>query len=382
MFLAGRGIPAAVATGMTMAQIGELSFVAASIGVASHVLPQAWYAVAVAVSAVTTALTPALVRRGPTVAAWLEPRLPRRLATFGALYGSWIDGLRGGKRERAPVFRRRFRLLVVDTLLLVLVVVGAGLLTEPATARLERWLLIDEKMARIAVLGLTITLALPLVLGMGRLSRSLAVALAERALPPRAGVDLGAAPRRMLVVALQVPILIVSTLPVLAATGAISPRLALGLLVALVIYEAWRVWRSAGDLDEHVRAGAQAIVEVLAAQGHRAATQPPIDLATPQPHAPAPDLAEIDQILPGLGTPTAVRVATTSPLAGKSLGGANLRGLTGATVLAIQRGTHSIAVPSASDMIEVGDVLALAGSADAIGAATVLLQPPGPPLTS
>jgi CPA2 family monovalent cation:H+ antiporter-2 len=42
VFLAGRGVPAAVATGMTMAQIGELSFVAASIGVASKVLPPAW----------------------------------------------------------------------------------------------------------------------------------------------------------------------------------------------------------------------------------------------------------------------------------------------------------------------------------------------------
>ncbi|KAB2882201.1 MAG: potassium transporter, partial [Kofleriaceae bacterium] len=78
---------------------------------------------------------------------------------------------------------------------------------------------------------------------------------------------------------------------------------------------------------------------------------------------------------PGLGTPTAVRVATTSALAGKTLGAANLRGLTGATALAIQRGEHSIAVPSAGDTIEANDVLALAGSSDAICAATALLAP-------
>lgn len=372
MFLAGRGIPAAIATGMTMAQIGELSFVAASIGVESKVLSQGWYAVAVAVSAITTALTPALVRGGPTVASWIEPRLPRRLATFAALYGAWIEGL-GARRERAPVVRRRIRLLIVDSVLLTILVVASGLLLDQATDRLANALHLDTRVARWLVIGGAATIALPLVLGLGRLTRSLAVALAERALPSRAGLDLGAAPRRMLIVVLQVPILLLAGLPILAATGALAPEVSAGLIAALVAYESWRVWRSAGDLDEHVRAGAQAIVEVLAAQGasqgHRPETVPP-------------DLAEIEQVLPGLGTPTAVRVAPTSPLAGRSLGAANLRGLTGATVLAIQRGDRSIAVPSASDMIEINDVLALAGSSDAISAATSLLQPPGPPLTS
>jgi monovalent cation:H+ antiporter-2, CPA2 family len=383
VFLVGRGIPAAIATGMTMAQIGELSFVAASIGVASKVLPEAWYAVAVAVSAITTALTPTLARGGPTVAAWIEPRLPRRLAMFAALYASWIEGLRVRGRERAPVIRRRIRFLILDAVLLTGVVIAAGLFARRAEQWLGERLQLDEQVARNLVIAGAIVLALPLLLGLTRLSRSLAAALAERALPSREGLDLGAAPRRMLTVALQVPILLVAGLPVLAVTGAIAPPVTAGLLAALVIYEAWRLWRSAGDLDEHVRAGAQAIVEVLAAQGHRAATEPPPgvhDLDTPQP-AP-PSLREIEQVLPGLGTPTAVRVGITSPLAGKSLGTANLRGLTGATVLAIQRGTHSIAVPSAADTIEIGDVLALAGSSDAIGAATALLQPPGPPVTS
>lgn len=47
-------------------------------------------------------------------------------------------------------------------------------------------------------------------------------------------------------------------------------------------------------------------------------------------------------------------------------------------MLAIQRGDQSIAVPSAADTIEADDVLALAGSSDAIGAATALLAPDGP----
>ncbi len=371
VFLAGRGIQAAVATGMTLAQIGELSFVAASIGVTSGLLPPTWYAVAVAVSAVTTALTPTLVRRGPTVAAWLEPRLPHRLATFAVLYGSWIEGLRGVKLRRVPGprLRRRAVFLVLDAGLLAGLVIATGIHLERAAAALVAELELVHEVARAAVLAGAAVLAIPLLLGMGRLSRAIALGLAERALPSRAGVDLGAAPRRMLVVALQVPLLLVAMIPTLAATGAIRPWLALAVMGILVVVEAWRVWRSAGDLDEHVSAGAQAIVEVLAAQTRR---REPTE--HDEPAAPTgPTLEMVDQMLPGLGTPTAVRVGPASTVAGQSLGVANLRGRTGATVLAIQRGDHSIAVPSADDTIEAGDLLALAGSRDAILAATALL---------
>jgi len=375
VFLSGRGIPAGIATGMTMAQIGELSFVAASIGVGAKVLPPSWYAVAVAVSAVTTALTPLLVRKGPAAAAWIERMLPRRLQTFEALYASWIEGIgtRSSARPTAtrslgPRVRRLVMLLTLDSLLLLGVVLATGLLQAKATRALTRaFVELDPAWADAAVLVAAFALALPLLFGLGRLSRGLAVALAEASLPTREGLDLALAPRRMLIVALQVPILLVTTLPLLAATGALAPPLAIGLLVLLVVYEAWQVWRRAGDLQAHVSAGAQAIVEILAAQGHRAAT-------APSDGEPEPDeLSILDSVLPGLGTPTAVRVGERSALAGLTLGASNLRGLTGATVLAIQRGPRSIPVPAASDTLEVGDVLALAGSTEAIATARALL---------
>jgi CPA2 family monovalent cation:H+ antiporter-2 len=293
------------------------------------------------------------------VAAWLESVLPHRLQTFEALYASWIErvGSRTAtRRERhrfGPRIRRLVMLLVLDTVVLLGVVLATGLFQ----VRAEAWLLrtfteLDPAWAEAAVV----------------------IAAFERALPPREGVDLSLAPRRMLIVALQLPILIVTGLPLLAATGALAPILTIGLLVSLALYESWQVWRSAGDLHAHVNAGAQAIVEVLAAQGR----------ASPHGHGdaahigapPADHLAVLDSMLPGLGSPTAVRVAAGSALVGLTLGDSNLRGLTGATVLAIQRGEHSIPVPTAADTLEVGDLLALAGSTDAIESATRLLSAP------
>ncbi|MEZ4398633.1 MAG: cation:proton antiporter [Kofleriaceae bacterium] len=368
VFLAGHGVRAAVTTGMTMAQIGELSFVAASIGVTSGALPARWYAVAVAVSAVTTALTPPMARLGPRVAAGLEARLPRRLATFAALYGSWIERARSGPRDVGPL-RRSTRRLAIDGLVLFALVLGAGLARRPIVAALGDRLALDPRWAALALLGVVVVATVPLLLGMARLSRAIAAGIADRALPVvGAGLDLGAAPRRMLVMALQVPVLLVALVPALAAAGAFAPWVAVGVVAASVAFEAWRVWRGAGELDAHVRAGAEAIVEVLAAAGKRVAGQRPSEAAA--------DLSSIDAVLPGLGAPTAVRVTAASALAGQTLAATNLRGATGATVLAIQRGDTSIPVPAATDTIEVDDVLALAGSTDAVAAARALLAPP------
>jgi CPA2 family monovalent cation:H+ antiporter-2 len=58
---------------------------------------------------------------------------------------------------------------------------------------------------------------------------------------------------------------------------------------------------------------------------------------------------------------------------GKTLAQIELRGLTGATVLAIQRGDRSVLVPSGHERLEAGDVLAIAGTRDAVEAAKTLL---------
>jgi CPA2 family monovalent cation:H+ antiporter-2 len=59
---------------------------------------------------------------------------------------------------------------------------------------------------------------------------------------------------------------------------------------------------------------------------------------------------------------------------GRTLAELDLRGLTGATVLAITRRAGAVLVPTASETLEPGDVLALAGTEEAIAAAQALLR--------
>jgi CPA2 family monovalent cation:H+ antiporter-2 len=125
-------------------------------------------------------------------------------------------------------------------------------------------------------------------------------------------------------------------------------------------------WRSAVNLEGHVRAGAQMIVEALGSQLHAAP-------ATASPEAAAMEAGQLDRLLPGLGAPMPVRLDPESPAVGRSLGTLNLRAVSGATVLVILRGEQGV-VPSAGTVLQAGDVLALAGSQEALRTARELLR--------
>ncbi len=71
---------------------------------------------------------------------------------------------------------------------------------------------------------------------------------------------------------------------------------------------------------------------------------------------------------------TPVTVEPDSPVVGRTLAELDLRGLTGATVVALCRGDDRIELPSGQERLEAGDMLALTGSEVAIESAARLLE--------
>jgi CPA2 family monovalent cation:H+ antiporter-2 len=59
---------------------------------------------------------------------------------------------------------------------------------------------------------------------------------------------------------------------------------------------------------------------------------------------------------------------------GKTLAEIKLRGLTGATILAIERDGESVVVPAGNERLQAGDVLAVAGTRTSVEAARELLS--------
>ena len=77
--LGGESLKSAMRCGFSMAQIGEFSFIIASLGLSLGVISDFLYPVVVAVSVITTFLTPYMIRLATPAYNALEHRLPSRL---------------------------------------------------------------------------------------------------------------------------------------------------------------------------------------------------------------------------------------------------------------------------------------------------------------
>ena len=77
--LGGESLKSAMRCGFSMAQIGEFSFIIASLGLSLGVISDFLYPVVVAVSVTTTFLTPYMIRLATPVYSRLERHLPKRL---------------------------------------------------------------------------------------------------------------------------------------------------------------------------------------------------------------------------------------------------------------------------------------------------------------
>ena len=361
-FLSGAGLRTSVRAGMSLAQIGEFSFIIASVGVTSGAIGSFLYGIAVAVAVITTFTTPWMVRVSEQVAQLLERRLPRPIQTFATLYETWLAALRkspGGAR-RGSRARRLATLLVIDGAVITAIVVGVALGWPRLAASLSEHFGLPEMAALAVIVTSAVLFGLPFGLGVLRCARKLGVLLATAALPAQAPgkVDLAAAPRKALVLALQLSIILLIGVPILAVTQPFLPLFyGLPILLVAVIALGFGLWRSTTNLEGHVRAGAEVIIELLRSQGEDE----------------EPELSELEQLLPGLGRMAAQRLGSDSPAVGKSLAELNLRGSTGATVLAIVRAGGSVVSPTGHETLAPGDVLAMTGTAESVATARALL---------
>ncbi|MBS1118923.1 MAG: potassium/proton antiporter rosb [Deltaproteobacteria bacterium] len=352
VFLAGHGVRPAVRAGLSLAQIGELSFVIAGVVPGNASL----LAIAVGTACATTITSPILIRSSDAISAWVATRLPPRIATFVSFYDAWIARLKNREITMWRRFRRSIVVLLVDTGVLLAILITASTVAPRwlAEAGIEGWV------ATVVLVGTAGALAAPFGISSVRRISVISHRLATEVIPIGALNDLGRAPRAALIVTFELAITLAITVPFVAAIQPFVPASPLVVIaIALVLVGVMR--RSLGDFAGHVQAGSELILELL--------SQPAKDGAL---------LAQVEAILPGFGNLTSITVPASSQFVGRSLAKLNLRARTGASVLAIGRGDHGMASPSPTEPLQAGDVLAIAGSDAAVAAVRALLELPAP----
>ena len=369
-FLAGNGLRESVRAGMCLAQVGEFSFIIAGVGLAAGATRPFLYPVAVAVAAATTLTTPWMVRAGEGAARTVDRKLPPALQNFAALYGTWVERLRRAPAGDDPrAVTRLVRRALRDVALLAGALVVLALEAGRAARVVGPALGLGARAALALVLAAAVAALVPLVAVLVRSTRRLAVALAQRALPGPGGqrLDRAAAPRGALVAALHFAMLLAAAVPLVALLQPFVPGLpVVGPVVALGFALGLAVWHSARSLYGHTQAGAEVIALALAQHDRARGTDDELAAA----------MARVSDVLPGLGAPEPARLAPGSAAVGRTLRELDLRGVTGATVLAITRpegGALEPRLPTGREVLAAGDVLALAGTREAVDAARRLL---------
>jgi CPA2 family monovalent cation:H+ antiporter-2 len=362
-FLGGNGVRRSIKAGMSLAQIGEFSFIIASTGVALGAVREFLYPVAVAVAVITTFTTPWMIRASDRVATWIDHKLPQPLQTFASIYGTWVERMRARKEVAAGVRPGRLVwLIAIDASLILAIAIGASVFMRPLRRLLADHTGLSLGAGRLVVIGGAVLLASPLLVGLVRATRAFGGIVAALAMPtPAEGEDQFVRPRRALGVTIQLALLALVGVPLVAVTQPFLPApWGAGVLGILLVALAVSFWRSAGDLDAQVRTGAQAIVAALASQSRDG------------PSKREPTLPVVP-MLGGLGDLAPVTIEDGSAAIGRTLAELEVRSTTGASVIAISRANEGVVAPTGREALRVGDVLTLAGTHEAVDAARQLL---------
>lgn len=165
--ISGQSLRHSVQAGMSLAQIGEFSFIIASLGLSLKVTSEFLYPIAISVSAVTTFTTPYLIRSADGVVGLLERKLPSR----------WLSGLEDFRRASADVahtaawkifLRKSFIKMAANAAVIVAIYLSIGYYLMP---KLFEWMP-SPKLALAICFGLSFVMSGPFLwaFAMGRLS--------------------------------------------------------------------------------------------------------------------------------------------------------------------------------------------------------------------
>jgi CPA2 family monovalent cation:H+ antiporter-2 len=354
-FLAGNDSGTSLRSGLCMAQIGEFSFVIAGLGVAQGAVDEVLYPLAVAVSTMTAFVAPLLVRNSDRIVQRVDRGLPSRMRTFSCLYASWIDNLRShsSRDARWALVRRAAFVMLIDASVLVGLVIAGRLVYDQLTGLLQDKVALAPVLAQTSVILVVALLCVLPFVGVVRGARSLGSVLAGMSMPEVAAgrMDAGASPRRALTAGLQFAALLIVALPVLTLAEPFLPGFtSLGILALLLLMMVSVIWRRTADLEGHLRAGAEVILEALRRNLYEETQR----------------MDDLTELLPGLGDLTRIAIGEKSPSKGASLAKLALNSMNGITVVAITRGEQRVVLPGGNEILRAGDVLAITGAPQAV----------------
>ncbi|MCO7621043.1 cation:proton antiporter [Pseudomonas guariconensis] len=244
-FIAGNDGRTSLRVGMGLSQIGEFSFIIAALGMTLQVTSDFLYPVAVAVSAITTLLTPYLIRAADPLSLKLGKVVPGRLARVLSLYGEWLRSIQPhGEGAMVAAMIRRILMQVGVNLALVIAIFFSG---GYFAARIGNWLsewVSDVSQQKALIWGAALLLSLPFLIAAYRKLKALSMLLAEMSVKPEMAGRHTQRVRRVIAEVIPLLSLLVIFLLLSALSASILPTnellLVIAIVAAVVVALLWR----------------------------------------------------------------------------------------------------------------------------------------------
>jgi CPA2 family monovalent cation:H+ antiporter-2 len=263
IFVIGHDARTALRSGLGMAQIGEFSFVIATLGLSLGVISDFIYPIAVAVSVVCMAVSPYLNRSADELANGLRRVTPRSVRLLATSYSGWLENLKPVNENAAiaAMFRRLLWHIGINVLLVVsLFIIGAYV-----NAHNWSWfseLGINRDMRHTLIWACALFLSLPMLIAIYRKAEALGMLLAELGIRERFAGSYTQAIRNVLARIIPLSTLLALAVLVSALGSAILPPRGIALsLVVLGVVLAVVLWRSLVKMHARLQAALKETLE-------------------------------------------------------------------------------------------------------------------------
>ena len=234
-FIAGNDGRASLRVGMGLSQIGEFSFIIAALGMTLQVTSDFLYPVAVAVSAITTLLTPYLIRGADPLSLKIAAVMPKRLSRVFGMYGEWLRSIQpqGEGAMLASMIRKIILQVGVNLALVVAIFFAGSFFAARIGGYLEGWIS-DPSWQKALIWGGALLLSLPFLIAAYRKLKALSMLLAEMSVKPEMAGRHTQRVRRVIAELIPILSLLVIFLLLAALSASILPTNKLLVLIAVV----------------------------------------------------------------------------------------------------------------------------------------------------
>ena len=343
--ISGQGLKTSVQSGMSMSQIGEFSFIIATLGLTLNVTSDFLYPVAVAVSAITTFTTPYMIRLSEPLHRWAETVLPQRWKIALNEYSSGTQTVSTTSDWRLYLRYYALNLLVFSVIIISIVILSSQYLNPFITENI-----VQGNAGDMLTTAITLVFLAPFLW-------ALAVRHPKREAQARLWANRN---YRSLIIVMKfarigVAVLFIALLLIQFYSVEVTVIVGLGIIAILIVL-------SRRIQDFYIRIENNFMSNLNARE---------ISEAARMHHTLTPWDAHL----------TNLEVAPDAAVAGKSLLELQIREKFGVNVAVIDRGERTIMAPTSSERIFPGDRLYVFGSDEQVQAFREFIQTKLTPVT-